>query len=88
MPEQEYINALDYAVPLIRSRRADLYVFPNEPHIKFQPRHMLAVYERDLDWFRFWLQAFEDENPRKTEQYKYWRAMRTQLDYKRRVPGM
>ncbi|HEL5339971.1 TPA: Atxe2 family lasso peptide isopeptidase [Stenotrophomonas maltophilia] len=76
MPEQEYLMALDYAVPLMRARRADLYVFPNEPHIKIQPRHKLAVYMRNLDWFRFWLQGYEDPDPAKAEQYGYWRAMR------------
>jgi len=75
MPEQEYIHALDYAIPLIREHRADLYVFPNEPHQKFQPRHKLAAYERNLDWFRFWLQGYEDPSPAKAEQYKHWEAM-------------
>lgn len=74
--EQEYMYALDYEIPLIRERRADLYVFPNEPHQKFQPRHKLAVYERNLDWFRFWLQGYEDPDPAKREQYIHWRLMR------------
>ena len=60
MPEQEYVMALEYAIPLIRDDRADLYVFPHEPHQKFQPRHKLAAYERNVDWFRFWLQGYED----------------------------
>jgi dipeptidyl aminopeptidase/acylaminoacyl peptidase len=80
MPEQEYVIALDYAVPLIRSQRADLYVFPNEPHQKFQPRHKLAAYERNLDWFRFWLQGYEDPSPAKREQYAHWRAMKAARD--------
>ena len=75
-PEQEYMYALDYEIPLIREHRADLYVFPNEPHQKFQPKHKLAVYERNLDWFRFWLQGYEDPNPIKKQQYKHWREMR------------
>ncbi len=70
MAEQEYVQALDYAIPLIRVDRADLYVFPNEPHQKFQPRHKLAVYERNLDWFRFWLQSYEDPVPEKADQYR------------------
>jgi dipeptidyl aminopeptidase/acylaminoacyl peptidase len=74
--EQEYIYALDYEIPLIREHRADLYVFPNEPHQKFQPRHKLAVYERNLDWFRFWLQGYEDPTNPKRAQYVRWRAMR------------
>jgi dipeptidyl aminopeptidase/acylaminoacyl peptidase len=77
MPEQEYVLALDYAVPLMRDHRADLYVFPNEPHQKFQPRHKLAAYERNIDWFRFWLQGYEGPDPAKSEEYKRWREMRT-----------
>lgn len=76
MPEQEYVIALDYAIPLIREHRADLYVFPNEPHQKFQPRHKLAAYERNIDWFRFWLQGHEDPDPAKREEYKRWHAMK------------
>ena len=74
--EQEYMYALDYEIPLIREHRADLYVFPNEPHQKFQPKHKLAVYERNLDWFRFWLQGYEDPVPSKRTQYVRWRVMR------------
>jgi dipeptidyl aminopeptidase/acylaminoacyl peptidase len=76
MPEQEYVMALDYAIPLIRDQRADLYVFPNEPHQKFQPRHKLAAYERNIDWFRFWLQGYEDPDPAKRAEYKRWRVMK------------
>lgn len=76
VPEQEYLEALDYAIPLIDRKLADLYVFPNEPHQKFQPRHKLAVYERNLDWFRFWLQGYEDPVPSKRARYMRWRAMR------------
>lgn len=76
MPEQEYLIALDYAVPLIRDQLADLYVFPHEPHQKFQPRHKLAAYERNVDWFRFWLQGYEDPDPAKRDEYNRWRAMR------------
>lgn len=79
LPEQEFRLALDYAVPLIRRRQAEMYVFPEEAHIKFQPRHKLAVYERNLDWFRFWLQGHEDPDPAKRGQYLNWRAMRDAL---------
>ena len=79
MPEQEYVMALDYAIPLIREHRADLYVFPNEPHQKFQPRHKLAAYERNVDWFRFWLQGYEDPDPAKRAQYAHWQETRKAL---------
>lgn len=75
-PEQEYMHGLDYAIPLMRRNRADVYVFPHETHNKFQPRHKLAIYQRNLDWFRFWLLGQEDQVPEKTQQYVHWRSMR------------
>ena len=33
----------------------EMYVFPGEAHVKFQPAHRLAVYERNLQWFQRWL---------------------------------
>jgi dipeptidyl aminopeptidase/acylaminoacyl peptidase len=80
MSEQEYLFSLDYAVPLIKGDMADMYVFPNEPHQKFQPRHKLAVYERNIDWFRFWLQGAEDQVPSKRAQYVRWRGMRAHVE--------
>ncbi|PBJ81953.1 dipeptidyl aminopeptidase [Lysobacteraceae bacterium NML93-0399] len=76
MPEQEYLWALDYAIPLIREKRADVYAFPHEAHFKFQPRHLLAANQRNLDWFRFWLLGEEDADPDKHAQYEVWRSMR------------
>src|SRR3546814_17435455 len=43
---------------------ADLFVFPGEYHIKWQPAHRLAAYERGLAWFMFWLRG---ELPRSEE---------------------
>jgi hypothetical protein len=70
---------LAYGIPLICEHRADLFVFPNEPHQKFQPRHKLAVYERNLDWFRFWLEDYEDPTPSKKAQYARWRHMKADI---------
>ena len=83
--EQEYMHGLDYAIPLMRSNQADLYVFPHEPHNKFQPRQKLAVYERNLDWFRFWLLDMEDPSPEKAQQYAHWRSMRSSMREKHAV---
>lgn len=72
-PEQEYLSAIDYFAPLARRGAAvEMYAFPHEPHYKFLPRHKLAVYERNLDWFRFWLQGYVDPDPAKAEQYARW----------------
>ena len=29
-----------------------------------------------VDWFRFWLQDYEDPDPAKAEQYKRWRDLK------------
>jgi dipeptidyl aminopeptidase/acylaminoacyl peptidase len=78
MAEEEYRAALDYYVPMVRAGAAvEMYAFPHAGHWKFLPRQKLASYERDLDWFRFWLQGFEDSDTRKAEQYANWRDMRS-----------
>ena len=77
--EREYMYGVDYMVPMIRESQGDLYVFPHEPHQKYQPKHKLAVYERNVDWFRFWLQGYEDSEPSKRAQYERWRKMRDDL---------
>ncbi len=76
VPEQEYVWLLDSAVPLMLDHKADLYVFPEAPHFKFQPKQLLAVNERNVDWFRFWLQDYEDSDPEKNGQYAVWREMK------------
>ena len=53
----------------------ELHVFPDEAHVKVQPRHRLAVYRRNLDWFRFWLQDRVDADPARAAQYARWRAL-------------
>ncbi|MCD9026779.1 Atxe2 family lasso peptide isopeptidase [Luteimonas sp. BDR2-5] len=83
MVEQEYQLSFDYAFPLFRRHQADIYAFPDEAHIKFQPRHKLAVYERNIDWFRFWLQGYEDSDPLKIGQYRVWRQMQVEMERRR-----
>lgn len=67
----EAFTALTHTGPPV-----DLYVFPGEHHIKWQPAHRLAIYERNLDWFDFWLRGIEDLTPAKADQYANWRALR------------
>lgn len=80
LAEQESRYATELYARLSNSPTpTEMYVFPEEPHIKVQPRHRLAVYRRNLDWFRFWLQGHVDPEPSKAEQYRRWRALRERL---------
>ena len=88
MPEQEYLQTMDFYVPLARSATpVDLYVFPEESHQKVLPRHKLAAYERNLDWFRFWLQGYVDPDPAKAAQYARWQAQKDRAAKAGLTPG-
>lgn len=76
LAEQEARYGVELYTRLSRSPTPmELYVFSDEGHIKVQPRHRLAVYRRNLDWFRFWLQGHVDPDPARAGQYRRWRAM-------------
>jgi len=52
------------------------YIYLNEGHQKFQPRSKYLVYQRNLDWMKFWLKDEEDPDQSKADQYARWRQMR------------
>jgi dipeptidyl aminopeptidase/acylaminoacyl peptidase len=56
LASDEYQGALEDYVALREAHiPSELYVFPDEHHIKWQPAHRLAIYRRNLAWFDFWL---------------------------------
>ena len=54
---------------------ADMYVFPGEYHVKWQPAHRLAVYRRSLAWFQFWLGS-EEPIDAPSDELDRWKALR------------
>jgi dipeptidyl aminopeptidase/acylaminoacyl peptidase len=54
----------------------ELYIHANELHVKNQPKHRYEIYERNVDWFRFWLEGEEDTSPEKRSQYSRWERLR------------
>jgi dipeptidyl aminopeptidase/acylaminoacyl peptidase len=59
-------------------RAVEMYIFPGEHHMKFEPAHRLAVYKRNIDWMNFWLRGVESGLTGDPQQYIRWRAMREQ----------
>jgi hypothetical protein len=41
-----------------------------------RPESQYASLQRNVDWFRFWLQDYEDADPSKSGQYVRWRKLR------------
>lgn len=56
----------------------EMYVFPNEYHVKSQPMHRYSIYKRNLEWFQFWLCDVEEPAGVDPLQYVRWRSMREQ----------
>lgn len=77
--EETLLGLQTYTALRNAGQPVEIYVFPDEHHIKWQPAHRAAIYERNLDWFGFWLQGKEDADPAKAGQYRDWEAMRAHL---------
>ena len=54
----------------------DLMMLNSDEHVLTNPAVRLASQGSSVDWFRFWLQGYEDPDPTKTEQYTRWRELR------------
>lgn len=70
-------DLLEFRAFMLRARKPfEIVVFPDETHQKWQPIHKLVAYERNVDWFRFWLQGYEDPAPSNRAQYRRWQNLR------------
>jgi hypothetical protein len=54
----------------------EMYFYPNEGHQPEHPKARLGSLQRNVDWYRFWLQGYEDGDPSKKDQYDRWRALK------------
>ncbi|HWY54131.1 MAG TPA: prolyl oligopeptidase family serine peptidase [Terriglobales bacterium] len=67
-----------YAGLRLQNKPVDLIQLPDAAHVVTKPRDRLASEQGDVDWFDFWLNAHEDRDPAKAEQYERWRSFREQ----------
>ncbi len=73
----EYLSALPLWSAMREEGKAiEMYVFPKDTHRLMQPIHRLVNYERQLDWFKFWLKREEDSAAFKHDQYDRWHRLR------------
>lgn len=77
LPEYELLSALQSYTALTEvGAPVDLYVFPGEYHVKWQPAHRLALYARSIDWFDFWLNGRADLGGGRAAEVRRWEALR------------
>lgn len=70
-------HGFEFFVALSRLRKAvEFYRYPHGQHPLDTPSERVASLQRNVDWFRFWLQGYERPNPEDREQYTRWRALR------------
>ena len=75
--DREYhITRQNYHALRDSGKPVELWIYPDEYHVKWQPAHRHNVYRRNLQWFQFWLQGVESQDPVDLEQYHRWRKMR------------
>lgn len=56
----------------------DLVMLNTDEHVLTNPAVRMVSQGGSIDWFRFWLQDYEDPDPRKASQYERWRKFREQ----------
>lgn len=72
LPEHEARLSIELQSKLGTARMGEMHIFPFAPHIKVEPRQKLAAYQRNLDWFSYWLKGEIDPDPAKAAQYQRW----------------
>jgi dipeptidyl aminopeptidase/acylaminoacyl peptidase len=61
-----------YAALRYLKKPVDLVMLQAGTHVMTNPTQRLASETTNVDWFRFWLQGYEDRDPAKAEQYARW----------------
>ncbi len=58
-------------------RPVEMYFYPDEQHQPDHPQARVASLQRNIDWYRFWLQGFErKEDPVDPDMYSRWRLLK------------
>lgn len=65
-----------YAILEAMHKPADFIVLNTGEHILVDPAMRLAAQGGNVDWFRFWLQEYEDPDRSKRNQYERWEKLR------------
>lgn len=65
-----------YAALRYLGKPVDLIVLKDGTHVLTNPSDRMVSQGGSVDWFRFWLQDYEDPSSTKTDQYKRWHELR------------
>jgi len=65
-----------YAALRYLKKPVEFVVLNTEEHVQSNPAARVVSQGGSVDWFRYWLQGYEDPDPGKAGQYKRWRELR------------
>jgi len=63
-----------------QNKPVEMFYYPDEEHQVEHPVARMWSLQRNIDWFRFWLQGYERANPEDTDQYRRWEHLRELRD--------
>lgn len=79
--EYEFFTALHR-----NGKPVDLFFYPLGEHMLDTPFERVASLQRNVDWFRFWMQGYEGTAPPyDPDQYVRWRRLRQQKEWNERM---
>jgi dipeptidyl aminopeptidase/acylaminoacyl peptidase len=69
-----------YSSLQLQGKPVDLVYIPDGLHILQKPLERMASQQGNVDWFRFWLQDYQDPDPQKKQQYQRWNSLKQMQD--------
>lgn len=84
---EEPVAAYEFYTALQRlGKPVELFFYPKGNHPLDTPFERVASLQRNVDWFRFWMQGYEGKPPAyDPDQYVRWRELREQQRWNERV---
>jgi hypothetical protein len=64
-----------FAALRYQNKPVDIVVLDGHEHLLTNPAALLQSHNATVDWFRFWLQGYEDPAPEKVDQYRRWEGL-------------
>jgi len=76
------VDAYELFVALKRQGKpVDLFYYPSGDHLLQTPFERVASLQRNVDWFRFWMQGYESKSPSyDPDQFARWRKLLEQFE--------
>jgi hypothetical protein len=85
--KQILYNWEPYATLRYLNKPVDLLVLNSTEHVLTNPRVREASQGTNIDWFRFWLQEYEDPDPSKADQYRRWERLKQLQEANNKIVG-